>query len=64
MPKDEQEAPDPLLAIASSGSIDHDIARVIIGTHSPTIQEEAAKRFDDDMGGPPHPGAWKRRRSS
>ncbi len=59
----KKETIDPLLRIAASGQVDHDVARVIIGSHSPEVSR-ATEEFLDDMGSAPCPGGWKRRRSS
>jgi hypothetical protein len=64
MPKDDEgNNPDPLLAGTDRLPDSEDLAaRVIIGTHSSEVTR-AIESFNDDMGGPPYPGGWKRPRS-
>jgi hypothetical protein len=64
MPNKKQmdQAPDPLLIAARKGLIDKQLAEVICMTHGDRVQA-GIEAFEDDCGGAPRVGAWKRRRS-
>lgn len=56
----DQKAEDPLLGCRGE---DETLLRDLIGQRSPQVNQ-ALLDFDDDQGGAPTIGAWKRPRSS
>jgi hypothetical protein len=63
--KNDNEETDPVLLAAKSGHLGSDMGRIVCMTHASSRRlKQGLEDFDDDAGGAPTVGAWKRGRSS
>ncbi len=65
MADDSTQKEDPLLMAAREGHLGPQIGRVVCMTHAKSRRVRSGlEHLDDDAGGAPTVGAWKRGRSS